>query len=67
MKIKLSQLIITVLLTAISAFAQTKVSGIVLDDTQLPVPYANVYFKDTVNGLAIQDVARLMVKLSKTV
>ena len=33
------------LLSAIIASAQTKVSGIVLDETNLPLPYANVQFK----------------------
>lgn len=39
------------LLTVSAAFAQTKVSGIVLDDTTTPVPYANVYFKGTTEGV----------------
>ncbi len=33
------------LLSAIITSAQTKVSGIVLDETNLPLPYANVQFK----------------------
>ncbi|MFL9843061.1 DUF5686 and carboxypeptidase-like regulatory domain-containing protein [Flavobacterium rhizosphaerae] len=66
MKIKLSQLIITVLLTAISSFAQTKVSGIVLDDTQLPVPYANVYFKDTNEGTISDENGKFYLESKKT-
>lgn len=31
--------------------AQTKVGGIVLDDTNGPVPYANVYFKNSTEGV----------------
>jgi hypothetical protein len=32
-------------------FAQTKISGVVLDDTKQPLPYANVYFKGTSEGV----------------
>jgi len=31
--------------------AQTKVGGVVLDDTNGPVPYANVYFKNSTEGV----------------
>lgn len=31
--------------------AQTKVSGVVTDNTNIPIPYANVYFKGTSEGV----------------
>lgn len=34
-----------------SLLAQTKVGGVVVDETNLPVPYANVYFKGTSEGV----------------
>lgn len=40
-------LIFVALLFSNLFFAQTKVSGIVIDKTKLPVPYANVIFKGT--------------------
>ena len=40
-------LIFVALLFSNLLFAQTKVSGIVIDKTKLPVPYANVIFKGT--------------------
>lgn len=40
-------LIFTTLLFSITFFGQTKVSGIVIDKTKQPIPYANVIFKGT--------------------
>lgn len=42
-------LLIIVLITAV-AFSQTKVSGVILDETGLSVPFANVVFKDSNEG-----------------
>ena len=42
-------LLITVLISAV-AFSQTKVSGVILDETGLSVPFANVVFKDSNEG-----------------
>ncbi|QYJ67134.1 DUF5686 and carboxypeptidase-like regulatory domain-containing protein [Flavobacterium litorale] len=39
------------LLIANTLFAQTKVSGVVFDKTNLPIPYANVYFKSSSEGV----------------
>jgi hypothetical protein len=38
-------LIFVSLLFSNSFFGQTKVSGVVIDNTKLPVPYANIVFK----------------------
>ena len=34
-----------------SLFAQTKVGGVVLDETSTPIPYANVYYKNSSEGV----------------
>lgn len=49
LKIKFSLWFFFVFTAVVSA--QTKVGGIVLDDTNGPVPYANVYFKGTNEGV----------------
>ncbi|MFD2601899.1 DUF5686 and carboxypeptidase-like regulatory domain-containing protein [Flavobacterium suzhouense] len=51
MKKKLLFLFGFVLLLSGSLLAQTKVGGIVLDDTNGPIPYANIYFKGTSEGV----------------
>ena len=38
-------------LLTVCAFAQTKVSGLVLDETEQPLPFANVYFKNSSEGV----------------
>jgi hypothetical protein len=38
------------LIFTVFAVAQTKVSGVVFDNTNQPLPYVNVYFKGTNNG-----------------
>ncbi|MFT5077789.1 MAG: hypothetical protein ACI917_000292, partial [Patiriisocius sp.] len=39
-----------IILSAAVAFSQTKVSGVILDETGLSVPFANVVFKDSNEG-----------------
>lgn len=51
MKKKLLFLLGFVLLLSASLLAQTKVGGTVVDDTNGPVPYANIYFKGTSEGV----------------
>jgi hypothetical protein len=51
MKKKLQFLIGIFLLLSGSLLAQTKVGGTVIDDTNGPVPYANIYFKGTSEGV----------------
>ena len=42
--------------------AQTKVSGIVVDDMDLPVPYANVVFKNTKQGVVTNEDGRFYIE-----
>lgn len=47
-------------------FAQTKVSGIVLDKTNLPIPFANVVFKDSYEGIVTNEDGRFYIESAKT-
>ncbi len=42
--------------------AQTKVSGIVLDDLNLPIPYANVLFKGSKQGVVTNEDGRFYIE-----
>ena len=46
--------------------AQTKVSGIVVDNTNLPVPYANVIFKNSTLGTVTNEDGRFYIESDKT-
>ncbi len=46
--------------------AQTKVGGIVLDDTNLPIPYANVYFKGTSEGVITDENGKFYLESANT-
>jgi hypothetical protein len=50
MKRKLLLALCAFFIFTITALAQTKVSGVVYDDTNQPLPYVNVYFKGTNEG-----------------
>jgi len=50
MKRKLLLAIATFFIFTLAALAQTKVSGVVYDNANQPVPYVNVYFKGTNEG-----------------
>ena len=43
-------------------FAQTKVSGVVLDENKQPIPFANVYFKNSSEGLITNENGRLYLE-----
>jgi hypothetical protein len=45
-----------------SIVAQTKVSGVVLDENKQPVPFANVYFKDSSEGLITNENGRFYLE-----
>lgn len=45
-----------------SIFAQTKVSGVVLDENKRPIPFANVYFKNTSEGLITNENGRFYME-----
>jgi Family of unknown function (DUF5686)/CarboxypepD_reg-like domain len=47
-------------------FAQTKVSGIVVDNTNLPVPFANVVFKNSNIGIVTNEDGRFYIESDKT-
>ena len=44
------------------SFAQTKVSGVVLDENQKPVPYANVAFLGTSEGMITNEEGRFYLE-----
>lgn len=46
--------------------AQTKVSGIVVDDTNQPIPYANVVFKNSSLGTVTNEDGRFYIESDKT-
>jgi len=48
------------------AWSQTKVSGIVLDDNQDPVAFANVFFKDTTEGTITNEDGRFYLESEQT-
>ena len=62
-KILLSFLFILALIT--SNFSQTKVSGIVYDDTNQTLPFANIYFKGNKTGVASDENGKFTIE-SKT-
>jgi hypothetical protein len=54
------------LLFTVVAFAQTKVSGIVIDNSGQPVPYANVVFKNSNQGIVTNEDGRFYIESDKT-
>ena len=64
MKYKLIALLL-ILLSSV-AFAQTKVSGMVVDNDNKPVPYANVVFKGTYEGVVTNEDGRFYLESKKT-
>src|SRR5690606_10083917 len=48
-------LFLLIVLLPFSLFAQTKVSGIVVDDNNLPMPYATVAFKGSTIGIVTNE------------
>ena len=57
------KLFITLLLyLSLLSNAQTKVSGIVVDDKNQPVPYANIMFKGTNEGVVSNEDGRFYLE-----
>ncbi|SCY52578.1 DUF5686 and carboxypeptidase-like regulatory domain-containing protein [Flavobacterium caeni] len=54
------------LLLSFAVAAQTKVSGVVLDDTDQPVPYANVVFKGSNQGIVTNEDGRFYIESDQT-
>lgn len=50
----------------LSALAQTKVSGVVYDNTNQPLPYVNVYFKGTNEGVITDENGKFYLESVKT-
>jgi len=50
----------------VPALAQTKVSGIVVDNDNQPVPYANVVFKNSNQGIVTNEDGRFYIESDKT-
>ncbi|MES2411156.1 MAG: DUF5686 family protein [Bacteroidota bacterium] len=58
-------LLIIFLFLSISSFAQTKVSGIVVDNTNEPVPFANIVFKGSNTGVVSNEDGRFYIESSE--
>ncbi|MFV8322269.1 DUF5686 family protein [Flavobacterium sp. LB3P21] len=54
------------LVSATAVFAQTKVSGVVLDKSNQPIPFANVVFKDSSEGIVTNEDGRFYLESQKT-
>ncbi|MAP80103.1 MAG: hypothetical protein CL526_03335 [Aequorivita sp.] len=59
-------LILGILLISASVFSQTKVSGVIKDDTGYPVAFANVIFKDSQEGTISDENGRFYLESDKT-
>ena len=64
MKKSLFLLLLTILSPKI--LAQTKVSGIVVDNTNQPIPYANVVFKNSTQGTVTNEDGKFYLESEKT-
>ncbi|MCG9794157.1 DUF5686 family protein [Flavobacterium algicola] len=58
-------LLILICGTFTNAMAQTKVSGMILDDNNQPVPFANVVFKDSNEGTMSNEDGRFYIESEK--
>lgn len=54
------------LIIGLSAAAQTKVGGIVLDDANVPLPFVNVYFKDSSEGVITDEDGKFYLESQNT-
>jgi hypothetical protein len=63
-KILLSLVFLSLFLNV--AFAQTKVSGYVIDNTNQPVPYANVIFKNSKIGVVTDENGKFYIESDQT-
>ena len=66
MNIKLFYLTLLFFLITLLNFAQTKVSGVVIDKTKLPIPYANIIFKGTNVAVNTDENGRFYLESDKT-
>lgn len=66
MKRKLLFAFWALLIFTINALAQTKVSGVVSDDKNLPLPYVNVYFSGTNEGVITDENGKFYLESKNT-
>ncbi|WP_338646374.1 DUF5686 family protein [Flavobacterium sp. KS-LB2] len=66
MKKNLLFFVLLLLVSATAVFAQTKVSGIVVDKQNQPIPFANVVFKDSSEGIVTNEDGRFYLESQKT-
>ena len=59
-------LLIIVLFSCVSLLAQTKVGGVVYDENNQPMGYANVYFKGSTEGIVSDENGRFYLQSDKT-
>ncbi|MFV8335145.1 DUF5686 family protein [Flavobacterium sp. RSP29] len=66
MKKNLLLLLFFLVISASTVFAQTKVSGIVVDKSNQPIPFANVVFKDSSEGIVTNEDGKFYLESQKT-
>ena len=59
-------LVFLILVSTTIAFAQTKVSGVVVDKQNQPIPFANVVFKGSSEGIVTNEDGKFYLESSKT-
>lgn len=59
-------LILSLLIFSASVFSQTKISGVIKDDSGYPVSFANVVFKDSQEGTISDENGRFYLESAKT-
>src|SRR5690606_38936217 len=62
---KIKSLLILFFLFSASIIGQTKVSGIVVDEKNEPIPFANVYFKNSTEGVITNENGRFYLESQK--
>jgi hypothetical protein len=63
---KIFTLLVLIFALINNSFAQTKVSGIVLDNSKQPIPYANVVFKGSNTGVVSNEDGRFYIESPDT-
>lgn len=63
---KIKSLYILFLLFSLTVIAQTKVSGVVVDEKNEPIPFANVYFKNSTEGVITNENGRFYLESTKS-
>ncbi|MFN3641093.1 MAG: carboxypeptidase-like regulatory domain-containing protein, partial [Flavobacterium sp.] len=55
-------LLVVLTLLSLALWSQTKVSGVVVDENNEPIPFANVYFKGTSEGLITNELGKFYLE-----